>query len=268
MFILKTSTFEESSYEGTLNVMDDAFQQLNLNSADEQICTSLERVIPWIGDQLTIERLHGLWKYRHEDHNSFDRMDYMIPVFGRFHLVMVFANSIHKQYLGTSEGIGGLCQAFDVLKRKGLISQSTKGPFWHHLDEALHYISKAHFRASWLDVGGVKNIADLKVRSPQELRELAAKLIRLHASREVLNRVDRMQPSEQDQVYRQWTMWNMDVLPYLGLRAAIKSGDVGWIEDLLPTILFRFAGGGNPKYTIEILELFQGLKREWPEKLQ
>ncbi|KAJ7863951.1 hypothetical protein B0H14DRAFT_2574605 [Mycena olivaceomarginata] len=224
MFILKTSTFEESSYEGTLNVMDDAFQQLNLNSADEQTRTSLER--------LTIERLCGLWKYRHEDHNSFDRMDYMIPVFGWFHLVMAFANSIHKQYLGTSEQIGGLRQAFDVLKRKGLISQSTKGPFWHHLDEALHHISEAHFRASWLDVGGVKNLADLKIRSPQELRELAAKLIRLHASREALNRVD----------------W--------------------WIEDLLPTILFRFAGGGNPKYTIEILELFQGLKREWPEKLR
>jgi hypothetical protein len=94
--------------------------------------------------------------------------------------------------LGTSEGIGGLCQAFKVLKCKGLISQSTKGPFWHHLDEALHHISEAHFRASWLDVGGVKNL-------------------------------------------------------------------------LLPTILFRFAGGGNPKYTIKILELFQGLKREWPE---
>ncbi|KAJ7817369.1 hypothetical protein B0H14DRAFT_2173689, partial [Mycena olivaceomarginata] len=143
------------------------------------------------------------------------------------------------------------------------ISQSTKGPFWHHLDEALHHISEAHFRASWLDVGGVKNLADLKIRSPQELWELAAKLIHLHASREALNRVDRMQPLERDQVYRQWTMWNMDVLPYLGLQAAIKSGDVGWIEDLLPTILFRFAGGGNPKYTIKILELFQGLKRKW-----
>ncbi|KAJ7817368.1 hypothetical protein B0H14DRAFT_2266321, partial [Mycena olivaceomarginata] len=116
MFILKTSTFEESSYKGTLIVMDNAFQQLNLNSADKQICTSLERVIPWIGDQLTIERLHGLWKYRHKDHKSFDRMDYIIPVFGWFHLVMVFANSTHKQYLGTSEGIGGLCQAFNVLK--------------------------------------------------------------------------------------------------------------------------------------------------------
>jgi hypothetical protein len=268
MFILRTSTYEEASYEGTLNVMADSFKQLLLDTKDEQEHTALHRVIAWIGDQLTIERLRGLWKYRHEDHNSFDRLDYMVPIFGWFHLVMAFANSLHKQYLGTSAGIGGLRQAFDVLKRKGLISQSTKGPFWHNLDEALHHISEAHFRAAWLDVGNVKNLGDLKTKSPQALKDLAEKLIQDHASREALNKVDCMEAGKQDQIFRQWTMWNMDILPYLALRTAIKSGDVGRIEDLLPTLLFRFAGGGNPKYAIEMLELFQGLQREWPEKLR
>ncbi|KAJ7762556.1 hypothetical protein B0H16DRAFT_1807104 [Mycena metata] len=268
MYILRTSTYEEASYEGTLNVMNDTFQQLLINSKDEQTRTALERVICWIGDQLTIERLRGLWKYRHEDHNSFDRLDYMIPIFGWFHLVMAFANSLHKQYLGSSASIGSLRQAFDVLKRKGLISQSTKGPFWHNLDEALHHISEAHFRASWLDVGKVKNLADLKAKSPAALRNLAGELIQTYASREAVNKVDRMKPDQRDTVYRQWTMWNMDILPYLILRKAIKAGDVGIIEDLLPTLLFRFAGGGNPKYAIEMLELFQGLKREWPEGLR
>ncbi|KAJ6616579.1 hypothetical protein B0H10DRAFT_2390855 [Mycena sp. CBHHK59/15] len=205
MFILRTSTYEEASYEGTLNVMNDLFAQLLLNSKDEQERTALKR--------LTIERLRGLWKYRHEDHNSFDRLDYMVPIFGWFHLVMAYANSLHKQYLGTSAGIGGLRQAFDVLKRKGLISQSTKGPFWHNLDEALYHISEAHFRASWLDVGQVTKLGDLKSKSPQELRELAEKLIRTQASREALNKIDRMEAAQQDQVFRQWTMFNMDVLP-------------------------------------------------------
>jgi hypothetical protein len=192
----------------------------------------------------------------------------MIPVFGWFHLVMAFANSIHKQYLGTSAAIGSLRQAFDILKRKGLITQSTKGPFWHNLDEALHHISEAHFRASRLDVGKVENLADLKSKSPAELRELAATLIRKYASREALNEMEEMKPQDRDDVYRQWTMFNMDILPYLQLREAIKSGDVGRIEDLIPTLLFRFAGGGNPKYTIEMLELLQGLRREWPEALR
>ncbi|KAJ7351619.1 hypothetical protein DFH08DRAFT_935182 [Mycena albidolilacea] len=199
-FILETSTKEEASYEGTLSCMADVFKQLLLNAVDEQMTTAIQRVIAWIGDQLTIERLRGLWKYRHEDHNSFDRLDYMIPIFGWFHLVMAFANSIHKQYLGNSAAIGSLRQAFDVLKRKGLITQSTKGPFWHHLDEALHHISEAHFRASWLDVGNVENLADLKSKSPQELRDLAATLIQKHASREAVNAVEAMSPQDRDEV--------------------------------------------------------------------
>ncbi|KAF7334750.1 hypothetical protein MSAN_02373500 [Mycena sanguinolenta] len=267
-FILKTSTFEEASYEGTLNVMNDTFHQLLLNSTVEQKRTATHRVIAWMGDQLTVERLRGMWKYRHEDHNSFDRLDYMIPVFGWFHLVMACANSIHKQYLGTSAVVGSLRQAFDLLKRKGLITQSTKGPFWHHLDEAIHHISEAHFRASWLDIGKVENLADLKSKSPGKLRELAEKLVKKYASREALNEMENMLPADPDGVYQQWTMFNMDVLPYLHLREAIKSGDIGRIEDLLPTLLFRFAGSGSPKYTIELLELFQGLHREWPEVLR
>ncbi|KAJ6611144.1 hypothetical protein B0H10DRAFT_2224367 [Mycena sp. CBHHK59/15] len=163
---------QESSYEGTLNIMNDSFHQLLLNSTDEQQRTALKQIIAWIGDQFTIERLRRLWKYRHEDHNSFDRLDYMIPIFGWFHLVMAFANSIHKQYLGTSASIGSLRQAFEVLKWKGLISQSTKGLFWHNLDEALHHISEAHFHASWLDVRKVENLAELKSKSPEQLRKL------------------------------------------------------------------------------------------------
>ncbi|KIK03028.1 hypothetical protein K443DRAFT_64105, partial [Laccaria amethystina LaAM-08-1] len=115
-FILHTCPLEEASYEGTLKVMEEWFKQLHLNSQDEKTRTGLERIIAWIGDQLTVDRLRGLWKYRHEDHNAFDRMDFMIPIFGWFHLVMAFANSLHKQYLGTSAGIGGLRHAFDSVK--------------------------------------------------------------------------------------------------------------------------------------------------------
>jgi hypothetical protein len=115
-FILGTSELEEASYDGTLKVKAELFHQLHLHTEEEQIQTGLEHVIAWMGDQLTVEWLRGLWKYRHKDFNSFDHMDYMIPVFGWFHLVMAVANSLHKQYLGTSAGIGGMHQAFDILK--------------------------------------------------------------------------------------------------------------------------------------------------------
>ena len=40
------------------------------------------------------------------------------------------------------------------------------------------------------------------------------------------------------------------------------------MEDLLPTLLFRFMGGGNHKYATEILELLYKLDREWPKELR
>ncbi|EDR03412.1 uncharacterized protein LACBIDRAFT_331510 [Laccaria bicolor S238N-H82] len=115
-FILGTCPIEEASYEGTLKVMEEWFKQLHLDSEDEKMKTGLKLIIAWISDQLMIERLRGLWKYRHEDHNAFDRMDFMIPIFGWFHLIMALANSLHKQYLGMSAGIGGLQHAFDSVK--------------------------------------------------------------------------------------------------------------------------------------------------------
>ena len=67
-----------------------------------------------------------------------------------------------------------------------------------------------------------------------------------------------------DQQKRQIIQWNRDVLQYIVLDQAISHGDVGLMEDMLPHLLFQFIGGCNSKYSIEILELLQGLHREWP----
>lgn len=66
-----------------------------------------------------------------------------------------------------------------------------------------------------------------------------------------------------DEVRARQLMFINDVIPYIELREAIKNGDVGRMEDLLHLLLFRFSGGGNPKYTILVLEVLQGLEREW-----
>ncbi|KIL54589.1 hypothetical protein M378DRAFT_18744 [Amanita muscaria Koide BX008] len=265
--ILGTCATEEASYDGTMKVIDEFFHQLCLSTDEKKKRSGEERFIPWLGDQMTVDRLRGMWNYRHEDHNSFDRLDYMLPVFGWFHLVMTFANSLHKQYLMSSATIGSLRQAFDVLNRKGLVLQSTKGPFWHNLDEAIHHIAEAHFRTCWLVVGQVDSLKDLTKKSPLDLKEMALKIVREHASQHALFDMQSKPAGEQDHMQIQWTMWNKDVLPYIELRHAIRAGDVGRMEDLLPLMAFRFSGGGNTNYTTEVLELFQGLNQEWPKEV-
>ncbi|KIJ11047.1 hypothetical protein PAXINDRAFT_157442 [Paxillus involutus ATCC 200175] len=161
--------------------------------------------------------------YRYEDFNSFNQMDYT--------------------YLGIAATIGSLQQASDILQWKGLHKTEMKGPFWHHLHEALHHIGEAHFWATWLAISGTSQLSQLKNKSPAKLHVLAIKL-------------------EQDAVLTQWIMFNCDVLSYIELNTAMKCSDVGCMEDMLPTLLFRFVGGGNSKYTIEVLELMHGLKPE------
>lgn len=114
----------------------------------------------------------------------------------------------------------------------------------------------------------MENLADLKSKSPRELWDLASQVINEHASREALVRMENMPVDTQDAVKQQWTQWNFDALPYLALRDAIKTGDVGRMEDLLPTLLMWFEGGGNSKYAVEVMELLQGLRREWPDEIK
>ncbi|KAF8878326.1 hypothetical protein BD779DRAFT_1447822 [Infundibulicybe gibba] len=268
-YILETAPIEEASYDGNDKIVEEWFRQLGLDSPDEKIRTGLDRVLVWIGDQMTVDRLRGLWRYRFEDDNSFDRMDYMIPTFGWFHLVMAFAVSLHRQYLGTSAAVGKLKQAFDMLNRKGLLTPGSKGPFWNDLDEALRHISEGHFRTCWLTITGTGDLGELKEKPPQELREFASCILDEYASRAAIVKLQMsLPPGKQDLIKEQHIMWNSDILPYLNLTDAMKHGDVGRMEDLLPTLMFRFAGGKNPKYTIETLELWQQLHREWPEEVR
>ncbi|KIJ06431.1 hypothetical protein PAXINDRAFT_32701, partial [Paxillus involutus ATCC 200175] len=110
-FMLGTEHLEEASYEGNINVVMAIFRQLLLDSEDELKKTGLYRVFVWVGDQLTSARLRGLFNFRAQDTNAFDRLDWLVPTFGWFHLLMAFANSLHKQYLGTTAG-RGLMHAF------------------------------------------------------------------------------------------------------------------------------------------------------------
>ncbi|KAG6819455.1 hypothetical protein H0H93_011665 [Arthromyces matolae] len=268
-FLLGTVNIPEASYEDHERLIDEWFNQLGWKNPRERMKLAMHGIVAWVGDQLTVDRLRGLFKFRAEDENSFERLDFMVLTFGWLHLKMAFANSLHKQYIGTSRG-QGLRHAFETLKRKGLTKVMTAGPFHHDLDEALHHVAEAHLREDWLNIAGAKNLGELRKRSPEELVKLATELVQHHASTEALDDMDQaVQNGEPlDAQKRQLIMWNRDVLHYIVLAGAIRHGDVGLMEDFLPTLFFRFVGGGNSNYSTEVLELLQGLNREWPDEIK
>ncbi|KLO06378.1 hypothetical protein SCHPADRAFT_946131 [Schizopora paradoxa] len=262
-FLLRTVHQEETSYEGNDKLIEEWLRQLKLTSPEERRKLGTERMIPLVGDQLTVDRLRGLYKFRAEDNCSIERIEHLLYLFGWFHLLMIFACSLHKQYYG-SVGSRGLAHDFTLLNKKGISKTITKGPFHHHLDEAIHHRLDAHLRYSWMFTSGVSNLADLRQKTPAELVELAEWVYLEHASTLALDKITSQPEEEQDELRHQSVMWNRDSLHYVTLVRAVKTGDVGIMEAMLPHLLFRFVGGGNKKYSGEVIELLQMLHRELP----
>lgn len=262
-FLLRTVEMEEASYEGNDRCVNEWLRQLKLNTREDRKKLGTEMMIPVAGDQLTVERLRGLYKFRAEDDSSFERGEHILEHFGWFHLEMIIAVSLHKQYYGTVSS-RGLQADFTLLNKKGINRPITKGPFHHHLDEALHHRLEAHLRYCWISASGVKELKDLRRKTPARLLELAEMIYKKHASSLALDEMSRKPRNEQDELRRQSVMWNRDCLHYVTLVRAIKTGDVGIMEAMLPHLLFRFVGGGHKKYAGEVIELLQALNRELP----
>jgi hypothetical protein len=265
-YMLQTIHMEEASYEGNDRMLKEWWRQLKLDSPDEQKNLGREWVLVWVGNQLTVSHLRGLQRFRCEDLNSFDRLAFMKPIFGWFHAQIAVEHSLHAEYFGTQTGFG-LVQAFDLLNRKGLHAPSIQGTFHHHMKEALYHISEARFRDLWCVVGKVNKIEQLRSLTPQRLYDLATRIVSEYASSSALRRLD-TKKSHKDELLYQSTQMARDLLDCLDLDEAIKLGDVGRMEDLLPRLLFRFVDGKNKNYALEILELLQGLHHEWTPELK
>lgn len=259
-YMLDLLHIDEVSYEGNDRVLEEWFCQLALDAKGDKL-------VIWAGDQLTVSRIRGLKRFRCMDLNSRDRLEFLKPIFGWFHAQIAFEHSLHSQYWGTRAG-HGLVHAFELLNRKGLTSPSIQGVFHQNIKDGLNHVAAARFRDVWCTVGSVKNLKDLNKLAPDQLEVMAIKILHEFASVRALHSISGKPANEQDDVLTQAIQWNKDILDYLALNDAISSGDIGIVQDLLPRLLFRFVGGTNSKYALEVLELIQGLYREWPEDLR
>jgi hypothetical protein len=261
-FLLGTVDIPEASYEDNSRLIDEWLQQLGLNSPEMKQRLGMDTLLAWCGDQLTISRLRNLMRFRGEDLNSYDRLDWLLLPFGWLHFMMAYASGLHKQYLGTSKG-RGLSHAFDLLTKKGLGVALVKGPFHHDLSEVIYHSAEAHIREEWLLQAKVESLDQLRLFTPEQLVKLADTIVEKWASTHAIEEMDRLPERQKDEVLIQTMMCTRDFLQFIVLNEAIKRGDVGLMEDFLPHMLFRFIGGSNSNYAIEVLEVLQGIHREW-----
>ncbi len=136
------------------------------------------------------------------------------------------------------------------------------------MQEALRHIAMARFRDLWVAVGKVNRLSDLRTLRPHALKVIATTIVDDFASSPGIVKQRRLPSDAQDRTLINSIQFCRDLLSYLELDDAMTTGDVGRMQDLLPRLLFRFNGGGSSNYAIELLELLQGLDREWTPELK
>ena len=112
------------------------------------------------------------------------------------------------------------------------------------------------------------DLGELRKKSAAELYDLADNIWGSYASTVAMVKLGQNSDEDVDKLLPITIRFNHDLLDYFELDEAMRVGDVGRMEDMLPRLLFRFIGGGNNKYAVEILELLQGLHREWTEEVR
>ncbi|KAI0694460.1 hypothetical protein BC835DRAFT_1306326 [Cytidiella melzeri] len=274
-YLLDTVHLESASQEGTRKCMDEWMRQLKFDSPLKTLRNhpTFKHLLVWIGDQLTTVHIRSIKKDRSEDDNFLDRFEQFVKIFGWFHTQLAEETSFHKQYYKDMP-LFGLQHGFEILQRKGLHTTSVKGKsftsgaFHHGMQEGLRHIAEARFWDLWVIVSKCKSIADLRALPPYRIKAIATRIVQHHASTGALVQQKSKPVEAHDKVFIQSIQFCRDLLDYVEFDKAMKTGDVGCIEERIPRLLFRFSGGKSSNYAIELLELLQGLQKEWPPELR
>ncbi|KAG0275081.1 hypothetical protein BGZ96_003956 [Linnemannia gamsii] len=203
------------------------------------------------GDHLSVSRLHSLKERSIGELTPFDRMQWAIPVLQLFHMQMVLSSAILKNHYGSSSTPGSLAYYINTLGRRKL--QQDK-PCYHTNNEFLRIVFRAMVNQLW------------------ETRAASFKGDRLE-DREVLININKIVSSCLANVETLATsnsttninalLFIKDMVVYIEFCTAIKTGDVGRIEEILKRITIMFHSGSNKNYGHELLRLNYNIRHKW-----
>ncbi|CUA76197.1 Bifunctional uridylyltransferase/uridylyl-removing enzyme [Rhizoctonia solani] len=157
-----------------------------------------------------------------------------------------------------------------------------KGPDFHILDEAFPIILDARYRTLWLWAAGVSNMQELadctQKATAEQLESATNKIWAERASSRALQLLDDKkihkvtkdgrktvtETKNQDNALESSIRLQRDLMLYEELQRAIRFGDVGQMENLVPKLLIYFAGSKRWNYTRMLTSVLQWHWHEAP----
>ncbi|KAG8696910.1 hypothetical protein FRC08_006849 [Ceratobasidium sp. 394] len=266
-YMLGTVAVDESSVDGNIQAIQEILRQTNLDSEENQkILGSGLRTFPAVGDQMTAARVLAAQALRIRDPNGYERLSFLVVVLGWLHVLINLGMSTFEGFRGGDRTMS-FSRDIAFLGRTGFtMNMRKKRPDFHTNDEYLRGKLYALVRSLWMEYSGCDSAESLvtwvKSTAPDVLRSMAERIFHERISPAAL--VDLSSRDQPDQVLRQTILQTRDLLQYNSTRTAIRSGNVGWLEDLLPNLLIYFKGRENYNYAQVLAETMQWMRHEAP----
>lgn len=273
-YMLATKPIDESTYAGNLQVIDETLRQLGLDRGNPLVKLTLERVLAWIGDDMTVHRCRGVKWFRGEERNGRDRLDSFIFIFGWFHAQLCLVSSIFECGRGSAAGIGFMRSVLKLTRTGFTEDMRKKRPDYHTVVEFLMHEFEARVRGLWMWATGTSSLEDLIAwvkhpeRSASDIFNLGQRIQAERISSQAVSVCRQQLDDHEDEVFLGTLVTTRDLMIHWDLRYAVKHGQVGHMEDVIPELLIYFTGGRNKNYARQMYEILQLLYHETTPKIR
>jgi hypothetical protein len=250
-------------------------------------CTARKRILKCqISEDAQVEqdksstrntRIRGGQNICQKDVSYWEHRQIFQLAFGSFHLAMNLLWCVLETHWGTITQTGSLTHLFAVLEKTRLGGEQ---PDYHTLLSALTQVLHGLILNAWLTKCNCSSLADFARAEPmpRDLLEVAHCIIEKYTVPEpVFESINPKAPPKDlhsdvpfshlkpvvDVVHNNVVLLTRDLLYMAELVDAIATGDFGWVEDILPTLVCMFRGSGSNNYSMEILHLIFNIKEVW-----
>ncbi|KAG9085727.1 hypothetical protein FS749_004201 [Ceratobasidium sp. UAMH 11750] len=265
-FMLGTVPIDETSVGGNMQVITELLQGTRLNSPESQkllgtgVCN-----IPTVGDQVTAARVHMLKSLRIRDPNGYERLSWAIVAPAWWHILLNLGMATFDTHHGSDHTSGTFYSDLKLLNRVGLNMNMRKSrPDFFTNDEFLCHKLFSLIRSLWMHYSGTNTAEGLaewvRSASADTLSETARQIYFERVASSAAESLASQPHPDKNLLIS--TLQTRDLLQYYSVRSAIQSGNVGWLEDLIPNLLVYFKGRENYNYALELAEAMQWMYHE------
>jgi hypothetical protein len=255
-FPLELMPFKESTNEGTQQILENVMEvQFGLKESNEQFKNKFRLVF---GDCLTTLRLHAFKAERSIHLDPYQRLDWLLPVFGLWHLKYNYAQLLHEHHFVGPNGEHDSSAMYETFSN-WYDSKSLNPKHYRKVEALIVQTWQSNMAAVlmqiWVDEheGKIPEKPDLQNWiegfSQNGLTKLIKRIMKWF-NKDCMEKPD----DERDEEWCNHVNFIRNTLPFLTLQAAVKRADIGVLRHAIDECCLLFSGTKrNWLYTRELL---------------